>query len=100
MASEDRQIVVGITVSEDGHAQIDPTIVDEIFGIALLLDESLDHPVDVQHIVAAIVLASEEGRLPQDTVVRAEDDSLRETIKPHVETVFRRWQGDVGSDDE
>lgn len=99
MTPEERKVVEGIKVSKDGHAQIDPEIVDEIFGLALLLDESLEHPVDVQHVVAAIVLASDEGVLSTSTVIRANDNELRECIIPHIEAVFRKWQGEVGDDD-
>ncbi|MCP4192725.1 MAG: hypothetical protein GY768_19090 [Planctomycetaceae bacterium] len=96
---ESRQIVEGIQLTNTGLATVDPTLNDVLFDLALRLEEANDLPVDVQHVLAAIVLAANGGDLDADAKIVATDDSLVELLNQHVIVVFRDFGGEVGNDD-
>ena len=56
--SGEQQIVPGISISVSGQATVDPTLADVLFDLAIKLEEPTNHPVDVQHVLAAIVMAA------------------------------------------
>ena len=93
-----RQIVPGITVDPKGHAIIEGHLNDVLFDIALKLEGVTNLPVDVQHVVAAIVLAQRVGEIAADCVISASDSVLVSTLATHVKSVFARYGGEVGRD--
>ncbi|MDG2382158.1 MAG: hypothetical protein P8N76_10830 [Pirellulaceae bacterium] len=94
-----RQIVEGIQLTNSGLATVDPALNDVLFDLALRLEKANDLPVDVQHVLAAIVLAANCGDLGADAKIVATDDSLVEILTHHVVVVFRDFGGEVGNDD-
>ena len=97
--SGEQQIVPGISVSESGQATVDPTLADVLFDLAIKLEEPTNHPVDVQHVLAAIVLAARNGELDPDTQLSSDDQALVVVLTPHVKAVFSQYGGEVGTDD-
>ncbi len=97
--SSDKQIVPGISVTSTGQATIDPSVVDLLFDLAIQLEETIDLPVDVEHILAAIVMAARNGELDPDTPLMSDDPALAGVLMSHVKTVFEQFGGKVGSDD-
>lgn len=97
--NDDQQIVPGLSVSETGQATVDPTLADVLFDLALKLDETMPFAVDVQHILAAIVLASRNGELHPNTRLSSDDPALAIILAKHVTTVFAKFDGKVGMDD-
>ena len=65
MNTDDQQIVPGLSVSATGQATVDPSIADVLFDLAIKLEEATTLPVDVQHVVAALVLSARNGELTQ-----------------------------------
>lgn len=96
---DDQQIVPGLSVSETGQATVDPNLADVLFDLALKLDETMPFPVDVQHVLAAIVLAARNGELQPSTRLSADDPALTIILAKHVTTVFAKFDGKVGMDD-
>lgn len=99
MAANDQQIVVGITVSNSGQATVAPSLSNVLFDYALTLEEATDLPVDVEHVLAALVLASRKGDLPSNTVLTPQDSSIPQQLIPHIRMVFQVFGGEVGNDD-
>ena len=97
--SGERQIVPGISISASGQATVDPSLADVLFDLAVKLEEPTSHPVDVQHVLAAVVLAVRNGDLTPGTKLSAEDIMLVEVLTPHVKTVFDEYDGRLGLDD-
>jgi len=93
------QIVPGITMDSSGQATVDQSLADTLFDLAIRLEESTELPVDVQHVLAAIVLAARNGELDPHTPLGSDDSALVEILTPHVETVFGDYEGRVGRDD-
>jgi hypothetical protein len=97
--SGEQQIVPGILISASGQATVDPALADVLFDLAVKLEEPTSCPVDVQHVLAAVVLAVRNGDLAQGTKLSAEDLTLVEVLAPHVKAVFDEYDGRLGTDD-
>ena len=95
----DQQIIPGIFISPTGHATVDPTLADVVFDLAIQLEEIVKLPVDVEHVLAAIVLAARNGDLNQNTRLSSTDPALQEVLADHINTIFTRYDGKVGMDD-
>jgi hypothetical protein len=97
--SGEQQIVPGISVSKSGQATVDPALADVLFDLAIKLEETTQLPVDVQHVLAAIVLAARSGELDPETQLSSDDQTLVVVLTPHVKAVFLQYGGEVGTDD-
>ena len=100
MAGEsETQIVPGISVTSAGQATVDPSLSDVLFDLAVKLEEPTNLPVDVEHIVAAIVLAARNGDLDPNTRLSSDDPAVAAVLVGYVKTVFAEYGGTVGADD-
>ena len=97
--TDEHQIAVGISVSKAGQATVDPSLADMLFSLAVNLEETTQLPVDVQHVLAAIVLAGRNGEIDSDAQLLADDQALVKELTPHVKSVFLNYDGKVGADD-
>ncbi|MDV6031943.1 MAG: hypothetical protein F9B45_18005 [Phycisphaera sp. RhM] len=93
------QLVPGISVTVSGQASVDPSVADVLFDLALKLEEPTNLPVDVEHVLAAIVLAARNGQLDRNTLLSSDDPALIDTLAAHVKTIFADYSGNVGRDD-
>ena len=99
MNSDDQQIVPGLSVSTTGQATVDPSISDVLFELAIKLKETTTLPVDVQHVVAALVLSARKGDLDPTMPLSSDDPVLSAVLATHLKTVFSVFGGKVGMDD-
>lgn len=98
-SNNDQRIVPGISVTASGQATVDPSLADVLFDLAIQLEEPTDLPVDVEHVLAAIVLAARKGDIDPNTPLSSNDPALVTVLVSHVKTVFTHYGGKVGSDD-
>ena len=84
----DRQIVPGISVSPSGQATIAPSIKDVLFDLAIALEEPKNLPVDIEHVVAALVLAVRNNEIEVNKDLSANDQKLIGVLAVHVKSVF------------
>ena len=99
MTQGEQQVVPGISISASGQATVDPSLADVLFDLALELEEPTTYPVDVQHVLAAIVLAARNGELDPDMKLSSDDQALVSVLAPHVKLVFENYGGKVGRED-
>ena len=99
MTEGEQQVVPGISIFSSGQATVDPSLTDVLFDLALKLEEPTNHPVDVQHVLAAIVLAGRNGELDPDIKLSSDDQALVAALIPHVNSVFEKYGGEVGNED-
>ena len=99
LGESEKQIVPGISVTSSGQATVDPSLTDVLFDLALKLEEPTKLPVDIEHVLAAIVLAARNGDLDPNTPLSSDDPALAEVLAGHVKTVFADYGGKVGMDD-
>ena len=97
--SDDQQIVPGLSVSTTGQATVDPSIADVLFDLAIQLEETTKLPVDVQHVVAALVLSARNGELNPQTPLSSDDPVLAAVLAAQLKTVFAVYGGKVGMDE-
>jgi len=97
--SQEQQIVPGISITSSGQATVDPSLADVLFDLAIKLEEPTKLPVDVEHVLAAIVLAARKGELDPNTPLTPDDPAIIEVLVGHVKTVFEQFGGKVGRDD-
>ncbi len=95
----EEQIVPGITVTSSGQATVDPSLADLLFDLAIKLEEPTSLPVDVEHVLAAIVMAARNGEIDPNTTLSSDDPALAELLAGHVKAVFSKFGGNVGTDD-
>ena len=96
---DDEQVVPGISISPSGQATVDSSLANVLFDLAIKLEEPTQLPVDVEHILAAIVMAARQGELDPNTRLSSEDPALAAVLIDHVKTVFADYDGTVGMDD-
>ncbi len=96
---DDEQVVPGISISPSGQANVDSSLTNVLFDLAIKLEEPTQLPVDVEHILAAIVMAARQGELDANTRLSSEDPALAAVLINHVKTVFADYDGKVGMDD-
>ncbi|MGB6045868.1 MAG: hypothetical protein WBF93_22120 [Pirellulales bacterium] len=99
MTEGEQQIVPGISISASGQATVDPSLAEVLFDLAIKLEEPTNLPVDVQHVLAAIVLAARKGGLAPDTQLSSDDQQLVAVLTPHVKTVFADFGCTLGTED-
>ena len=99
MTEGEQQVVPGISISSSGQATVDPSLTDVLFDLALKLEEPTNHPVDVQHVLAAIVLAARSGELDPDIKLSSDNQALVSVLTSHVKSVFENYGGEVGKED-
>lgn len=97
--SRTQQIVPGVTVTPAGQATVEPSLTGVFCDLAIQLEESTDLPVDVEHVLAAVVLASQEGKLDPNAALKPDDSKLIEILKVHVKTIFADYGGIVEKED-
>ena len=96
---DDEQVVPGISISPSGQATVDSSLANVLFDLAIKLEESTQLPVDVEHILAAIVMAARQGELDPNRRLSSEDPALAAVLINHVKTVFAEYDGKVAIDD-
>ncbi len=96
--STEQQIVPGISVTSSGQATVDPSLANVLFDLAIKLEEPTNLPVDVEHVLAAVVLAARNGELDANTPLSSDDPALVDILMVHVKTVFADYDGKVGRD--
>ena len=99
MKRSEIQIVPGLSVSKTGQATVDSSIADLLFELAIKLEKMTGLPVDVQHVVAALVLATRCGQLDPQQPLSRDDSELTAALKAQLKTVFDVYGGNVGTDD-
>jgi hypothetical protein len=97
--SFDHQIVPGLTVSPLGQVSVDASLANVLIELAIRLEEPTDLPVDVEHVVASVVLAVRSGELHSNTQLSAKDPALVTLLAAHVKTVFEQFGSELDRGD-
>lgn len=93
-------IIKGITMTPEGEVTVDPALDEPLCDLAIAFQGPDDLPVDVEHVVAALILASRKGEVPSDYELRPRDKPLRAILLPHIRTIFNRYGGQVCEEEE
>lgn len=96
MTGQGLEIVPGVLISSDGIAHVAPHLESVLFDLAVLLEPQTDFPVDVEHVLAAIVLAAQDEKIGNKTELATCDAQLIETLRLYLTVVFERYGGQPG----
>ncbi len=96
---KNKQIVPGVTADPSGSVSVDAEMGKILFDVALQLEGAAGYPVDVEHVLAAIILASRSGELDSTTPLSSSDSALVSLLERHIVTVFRHYGRRLGADD-
>ena len=92
-------VAEGVLISPDGEVSVDEGLTEILLDLAEALEARTGRPVDVEHVVAAVVLANRAGNIGSEKRLRTGDDLLLMALAPHVETVFAKYGGRVAEDE-
>ena len=76
----ENQIVPGITITSEGLATVSDSVADVLFDLAIQLEEPTKLPVDIEHVLAAILLLSRQGKLDSNKALSSDDSTLVENL--------------------
>ncbi len=94
-----RQIIPGISLDASGLATVDGPTGKLLIELAFELESHTHHPVDVQHVLAAIILAVQRGELAPGQPFPPTDMQLCGLLVRHLEELFARHGGRVARED-
>ena len=93
-----KQVVQGVAIDRRSQVHVDPELNDLLFDVAVALQDD-KYAVDVQHVVAALVMASRSGEIEPQTTLQLVFDQQRDVLSKYVRVIFEQYQGRVGEDD-
>lgn len=94
-----RQIIPGIMLDPAGHASVDGPTGKRLIELAIALESHTRHPVDVQHVLAGIIVAASRGELAADEALPPTSTGLCGLLARHVDALFARHGGRVAADE-
>ena len=97
-ADDRRPVAEGVTITPSGEVSVDEGLTEILLDLAETLEDRTGRPVDVEHVVAAVVLANRAGKIGSDRRLRTGDDLLLMALAPQIEAVFERYGGLVAED--
>jgi len=92
-------IVPGISLDDSGQAIIDRQMGQRLITLAIALEDHTPHPVDVQHVVAAIIYAARDGRLALGEPLPEQNPELLRLLAAHVNRLFAEHGGNVSGEE-
>ena len=96
---DERQLVPGITLSAEGEVTVEPDLEDTLCELAISLQDATDLPVDVEHVVAAIVFGVQQGEILSHTRITTKDRGLADVLARQIQLIFDKYGGQVCEDD-
>ncbi|QDT16812.1 hypothetical protein [Alienimonas californiensis] len=93
-------VAEGVSITPAGQVSVDEGLTETLLDLAETLEERTGRPVDVEHVIAAVVLANRAGKIGSDRRLRTGDDLLLMALAPQIEAVFTRYGGLVAEPGE
>lgn len=90
------QLAPGLSLSDDGEVTVAAEMSEVLFDVAIRLEDATELPVDVQHVVAALLLAVRSGTWDSSVKLSADDAEQMTQLSEYVRAVFVAYGGDVG----
>jgi len=94
-----QQIIPGITLDGSGRATVDGPMGKRLIELAIQLESYTPHPVDVQHVLAAIIIAARRGQLAATQPLPPADAPFCRLLAQHIDALFARHGGRVAPED-
>ena len=95
MTSPAEKIVEGISLDRRGTVTVAPGHQQTLCDVSLALQDVCKYAVDVEHVVAALVMAVRDGRLERDSVVSPDDQVVISVLMGYMPLLFEQLKGVV-----
>ena len=92
------QIVAGVTIDRQGMVSVEEGFQQELCDVALALQECTPHAVDVEHVLAAVVMAVRDGKLPRNSALKKADGEQNRILSRYVHVLFERYAGEINGE--
>ena len=92
------QIVEGVTIDRQGTVVVAEGFQKTLCDIALDLQERTPHAVDVEHVLAALVMAVRDGKIPRNSSFSSGDGAQNEILSRYIEVLFTRYGGKINGE--
>ena len=93
------QVVPGVHISPAGEVTTSPELHDVLCDLALGLEDDCDLPVDMEHVLAALVMAVNSGQIAESRELSSSDAELRSLLVPHIRMIFEEFDGQICGDE-
>lgn len=93
------QIVEGVTIDRLGTVVVSQGYQQTLRDTAIALQEGVPYPVDVEHVLAALVMASRDGKIPPTDTIDSENQEHIRTLSRYIEILFQQYGGKVAGED-
>lgn len=93
------RVIPGIELDTAGQVTVDAPMGRRLISLALDLESYTSRPVDVQHVLAAIILATSNGDLVAGEPLPPPDSAWMRMLASHVDSIFQQTGGRVSEDD-
>lgn len=97
--AEAQVIVPGILLHPNGQASVSKAAGKALFSLALELEPRVPFPVDIQHVLAAIIMASQKGEIEKNCSLEVDSTELIQVLERHVTTLFKQHGGQICPED-
>lgn len=94
-----QSIIPGIELDPQGQATVDAAMGRRLVELAIELEDHTQHPVDVQHVLAAVIQGVRCGELSAGQPLRSSDTTLHQMLARHVDALFQRHGGRVAREE-
>jgi len=98
--SQGQELLRGIHISSTGEVTIAPELEEVLCDLAIDLQADDDLPVDVEHVVAAIIIGVQQGDIHRVTRITTRDPALRKVLARNVKMLFEKYGGQVSENDD
>ena len=95
MKDKFEQIVEGVSIDRQGSVRVAEGMQQDLCELAISLQEITTHPVDVEHVLAAVVMAVRDGKLERASTLTNESQEINAVIARYVNILFARHGGKV-----
>ena len=92
------QIVAGVTIDRQGLVSVEEGFQQTLCDIALALQECTPHAVDVEHVLAALVMSVRDGKLPRNIDLNSNGSEQTRILSRYVNVLFERYAGEINGE--
>jgi len=92
-------IVEGVTIDRLGTVIVSEGHQQTLRDTAIALQDAIPYPVDVEHVLAALVMASRDGKIPRTATIDSENQEHIRTLSRYIEILFQKHGGKVTGED-
>ena len=89
------EIVNGVTIDRQGTVVVGEGMQQVLCELALTLQDQTPHAVDVEHVLAAVVMAVRDGQLARNSSLDSFCKPELDILQRYVDVLFQRYGANI-----